>query len=206
MIEYEANNLTTKQHYKFLTGSIIPRPIAWVTTFNKAKEVINAAPFSYFSVIAKDLPLVSLSINRQPNQQMKDTAKNLSETNEAVIQIVNDDVLELMNATAATLSETESELSNLPVTMIDSKKIAVPGIQEAPIRLEVKVHQYIPITNNQTIISDLFILEILHYSFSEDVFDADKEYILPEKLSPVARLAGETYSHISNLIDIKRPK
>ena len=92
MLFYSAKELTTKQHYKFLTGSIIPRPIAWITTINQETNIVNAAPFSYFNVVAKDLPLVSLSINRN-NQKIKDTARNLLQQKEGVIHLVNDKVL-----------------------------------------------------------------------------------------------------------------
>ena len=100
MLFYSAKELTAKQHYKFLTGSIIPRPIAWITTINQETNIVNAAPFSYFNVVAKDLPLVSLSINRN-NQKIKDTARNLLQQKEGVIHLVNDKVLAEMNQTSA---------------------------------------------------------------------------------------------------------
>lgn len=92
MYFYSAKDLTTKQNYKFLTGSVIPRPIAWITTIDDTTNLVNAAPFSYFNVVAKDLPLVSLSINRKEHQ-MKDTARNLLQQKEGVIHMVNDSVL-----------------------------------------------------------------------------------------------------------------
>ena len=191
MIFYSARELTTKQNYKFLTGSIIPRPIAWITTMNQETDVINAAPFSYFNIVTKDLPLVSLSINRK-NKQMKDTAYNLLNQHEGVIHIVNDTILTEMNQSAASLA---------------SEEVTVPAISEAPIRFEVRLHQYLPIKNNNgDIVSDLFILEVLNYYFEEKVFDKETEYIDPEKLAPLARLAGNSYSHISAIIDVDRPK
>lgn len=204
MIEYNAKDLSTKQNYKFLTGSIIPRPIAWITTLDSSTQVVNAAPFSYFNVVAKDLPLVSLSINRN-NGKMKDTAKNLSIQKEGVIHLVNETILSDMNATAASLPATESELTPLNLTTIASKKVQVPAIAAAPIRMEVKLHQYVPITVEKKIISDLFILEVLNYYFDETIFDAEKEYIHPEKFRPYARLAGNSYSQLGKLTTLKRP-
>lgn len=156
MIFYSAKELTTKQNYKFLTGSIIPRPIAWITTMNQETDVINAAPFSYFNIVAKDLPLVSLSINRK-NKQMKDTAYNLLNQHEGVIHIVNDTILTEMNQSAASLASEESELSHNNLTLLTSKEVTVPAISEAPIRFEVRLHQYLPIKNNNgDIVSDLY--------------------------------------------------
>ncbi|MDU6524298.1 flavin reductase family protein [Enterococcus devriesei] len=205
MLFFPANELTTKQNYKFLTGSIIPRPIAWITTRNEETGIVNAAPFSYFNVVAKDLPLVSLSINRK-SAEMKDTAANLLQQKEGVIHIVNDELLHEMNQSAASLPSTESELTGTNLALIDSQAVSVPAIKAAPLYFEVRLHQYVPITGtDEKIISDLFILEVLNYHFSESLFDQEKEYIDALKLNPLARLAGNTYSHLSDLVDIKRP-
>lgn len=206
MLFYSAKDLTTKQNYKFLTGSVIPRPIAWITTVNQETNVVNAAPFSYFNVIAKELPLVSLSINRK-GQKMKDTARNLFQQNEGVIHLVNDHILSEMNQSAASLPAEESEMNYNDFTLLNSQEVSVPAIQEAPIRFEVRLHQYIPVkANDETIISDLFILEVLNYHFEETLFDQEKEYIDPLTFDPSTRLAGNTYSHIARTLDLKRPK
>ncbi|MFC4772044.1 flavin reductase family protein [Enterococcus hermanniensis] len=205
MYFYSANKLTAKQNYKFLTGSIIPRPIAWITTMNKQTKLVNAAPFSYFNIVAKEPPLTSLSINRKDNK-MKDTAKNLLLQHEGVIHLVNDAVLKLMNQTAASLPSDTSELDGLNITLVDSQSIEVPAIKEAPIRYEVKLHQHIEIRDHEQItISDLFILEVLNYYFSEELFNVEKEYIDPLTFDPISRLAGNSYSHLDKILDIKRP-
>lgn len=205
MYHYKAQELSTKQNYKFLTGSVIPRPIAWITSQDPETQILNAAPFSYFNVVSKELPLVSVSINRKPDGQIKDTAKNLLAKKEAVIHLVNDTVLEAMNQTAATLEADESELTGTNLTIVDSATVNVPAIAEAPIRFEVTLHQYVPIEHDQKVITDLFILEVTDYFFQPDIFDFEKEYILPEKLAPLARLAGNDYSHIDHFIRLKRP-
>lgn len=204
MLFYSAKELTTKQHYKFLTGSIISRPIAWITTINQETNIVNAAPFSYFNVVAKDLPLVSLSINRN-NQKIKDTARNLLQQKEGVIHLVNDKVLAEMNQTSASLPADESELAKMSLTLVDSQEVTVPAISDAPIRFEVRLHQHIPVKDhNDTIISDLFILEVLNYHFEENLFDPENEYIDPLTFDPLARLAGATYSHIAGTLDLER--
>lgn len=206
MIFYSAKKLTTKQNYKFLTGSVIPRPIAWITTMNQETKVVNAAPFSYFNIVAKEIPLVSLSINRNKGK-MKDTAHNLLQQNEGVIHLVNNDVLAAMNQSAASLSADQSELKQTDLVTVDSKEVAVPAIQEAPIRFEVRLHQYIPIKDHEeNIISDLFILEVLNYHFQDALFDQENEYIEPIAFDPLARLAGNTYSHIAQTLELERPK
>lgn len=205
MLHYPTNCLSSKQSYKFLSGSIIPRPIAWVTTMNQEHKTVNAAPFSFFNAAASEIPLVTLSILRR-NGEIKDTAKNIIETNELVIHLVNDQVVESMNQTAASLKPDQSEIIVNRIETTASKSVTVPGITAAPIRMEARLHQYVPVKNHDDqIISDLFIVEITDFYFDEALFDQQSEYILPEAFNPIARLAGNTYAHIGDLFDLKRP-
>lgn len=206
MLHYPTTNLSAKQSYKFLAGSIIPRPIAWVTTLNQTLESVNAAPFSFFNAAAADIPLVTLSILRR-NGEMKDTARNILATNELVIHLVNDTVVESMNHTAASLAPEQSEITINKIDTVASKSVTVPAIKDAPIRMEARLHQYVPVKDHDgQIITDLFIVEITDFYFDEAVFDQENEYILPEAFKPVARLAGNTYAHIDQLFDLKRPE
>lgn len=205
MLHYSTDSLSAKQAYKFLSGSIIPRPIAWVTTLNADHKTVNAAPFSFFNAAAAEIPLVTLSILRRDGK-MKDTARNILATNELVLHLVNDHVIEAMNQTAASLETGQSEITLNNIDTIASKSVAVPGIKAAPIRMEARLHQYVPIKNHdEQIMTDLFIVEITDFYFHETVFDSKNEYILPEVLNPIARLAGNTYAHIDHLFDLKRP-
>lgn len=206
MRHYATKDLSQKQAYKFLSGSIIPRPIAWITTFNKDQTVINAAPFSFFNAAAADIPLVTVSILRQ-NGATKDTARNILATKEVVIHLVDEHVVEVMNQTAATLPSEQSEIELNQLETIPSKSVQVPGIKAARIRMEGRLHQYVPIKNhNDETISDLFILEITDFYFAETIIDQQKEYILPDRFKPIARLAGQTYAQIDGLFDLQRPK
>lgn len=206
MRHYATKDLSQKQAYKFLSGSIIPRPIAWITTFNKDQTVINAAPFSFFNAAAADIPLVTVSILRQ-NSAIKDTAQNILDTKEAVIHLVDEQVVEAMNQTAASLPSEQSEIELNQLETTPSKSVQVPGIKAARIRMEGRLHQYVPIKNhNDETISDLFILEITDFYFAETLIDQQKEYILPDRFKPIARLAGQTYAQIDGLFDLQRPK
>lgn len=205
MLHYATKDLTQKQAYKFLSGSIIPRPIAWVTTFNKDQTVINAAPFSFFNAAAADIPLITLSILRQ-NGAAKDTAQNILDTKELVIHLVDERVVEAMNQTAASIPSDQSELSLNRIETTPSKSVRVPGIKNARIRMEGRLHQYIPIKNHtEQLISDLFIVEITDFYFDDTIFDQKSDYILADVFRPIARLAGQTYAKLSGLFDLKRP-
>ncbi len=135
MIHYKSQELTPKVAYKFLTGSITPRPIAWVTTQNAAGETVNAAPFSFFNVVASAIPLVTISVVRT-NCKPKDTAQNILATKELVIHLVDETMVADMNQTAANLPAQSSEIDVFNIETVASQTVAVPGIKAAPIRME----------------------------------------------------------------------
>ena len=206
MIHFTSDKLSKKQQYKFLSGSIIPRPIAWITTLTADGKTVNLAPFSFFSGVSNELPLLSIAILRQ-NGEMKDSARNLLATKEAVIHIVDKSLIHVMNQTSRSLAPDQSEVELTNLTLEPSLSVQVPGISEAKIRFETTLHQYVPIKNQQDqIVTDLFILAVSDFHFSESVFDQKNDYILTEKLLPVARLAGNKYATLADEYTVKRPK
>ena len=205
MFHYTAEQLNKKQQYKFVSGSVIPRPIAWVTTLSKDGSVVNAAPFSFFSAASNELPLLTVAILRKDGV-IKDTARNILDRKEAVVHIVDQTVVEDMNQTSAPLSPDESELDQTNLTLIDSLSVQVPSIVEAKIRFEGVLHQYVPIKDeHDDIVTDFFFIRITDFFFDETVFDQEKEYILTDKLNPVARLAGNQYATLNKEFTIVRP-
>lgn len=205
MFHYTAERLNKKQQYKFVSGSVIPRPIAWVTTLSKDGSVVNAAPFSFFSAASNELPLLTVAILRKDGV-IKDTARNILDRKEAVVHIVDQTVVEDMNQTSAPLSPDESELDQTNLTLIDSLSVQVPSIVEAKIRFEGVLHQYVPIKDeHDNIVTDFFFIRVTDFFFDETVFDQEKEYILTDKLNPVARLAGNQYATLNEEFTIVRP-
>jgi flavin reductase (DIM6/NTAB) family NADH-FMN oxidoreductase RutF len=205
MYHFKAEKLSKKQQYKFISGSVIPRPIAWVTSLSKDGEVVNAAPFSFFSAASNQLPLLTVAVLRTDGK-VKDTARNILDRREAVVHIVDVPITEEMNKTAAPLAPEKSELERTNLTLTESNTVDVPGITEAKIRFETTLHQHVPVEDdNGAVVTDLFLLKITDYYFDEAVFDEEKEYILPEALQPTARLSGNTYAELGELFSYIRP-
>lgn len=205
MLHFPANELTVKQQYKFLSGSIVPRPIAWITTLNETEDTINLAPFSFFSGVSDTIPLVSIAILRK-NGGLKDSARNLLHTKEAVIHIVDESLIEQMNQTAANLPANQSEVELAQLELTDSHSVAVPGLKKAKIRFEAKLYNHFPIKDdNDTIITDLFVLKVNDFYFDKTVFDSEKDYILVKELAPVARLSGNQYATLNEEYTLVRP-
>lgn len=205
MHHFKTSDLSNKQQYKLLTGSVIPRPIAWITTLNEAAGIVNAAPFSFFSVASNQIPLLTVSILRSEGKA-KDTAINLLNQKQAVVHIVDRALAEDMNETSAPLKPDESEIDRTELSLVDSSSVAVPAIQESLIRFETTLYQHIPIKNAKgEIVTDHFLLNVTDVHLDDSVFDPEKEYILPEALNPVSRLSGTSYSELGPLFSITRP-
>ncbi|WCN36447.1 flavin reductase family protein [Aneurinibacillus uraniidurans] len=205
MISIRPEQLSSKENYKLLTGTIIPRPIAFVTTLSTVNNSINAAPFSYFTIISSNPPLLSISVQRA-NGIMKDTARNAVERREFVVHISTEHMIEEINKTAAPLNPDESELALTQLHTIDSIHISVPGIKEAPIRFECILEKHLTFNGgDSTITTDLLIGRIVCYHIADDLYDQEKGYVFTDKVKPVSRLAGDTYAKLGELFSIQRP-
>ncbi len=197
----DPKDLTQRENYKLLIGSIIPRPVAVVST-QSADGIVNIAPFSFFNIVSSEPVILSLAIQRKEGE-LKDTVRNLLATKETVVHILDQTNVQEANKTAALLPADQSELTVSGFTTTASKTIAVPGLNEASVRLETILHQHVPIKKDQQITADLLLLEVVGYQIAEDVYQDGK--IDPRALQAVSRLAGNSYATIGEIFDIKRP-
>ena len=134
LISIDPRKNSERDNYKLLIGSIIPRPVAFVTTQSK-EGIVNGAPFSYFNIVSSNPPMVSLAIQR-PNDDLKDTARNIYSNHQFVVHIVDDENVTKINETAASLPATESEIELANLTLVQSENVSVPGVKEAKVRME----------------------------------------------------------------------
>lgn len=203
VITIDPNQISERDSYKLLIGSIIPRPIALVTTLS-SQGVVNAAPFSYFSIVTADPPMVSVSVQRKQGR-MKDTARNAIDAGAFVVHISDETYIEQINQTAASLSPDESEVALAGLTTVKSEHISVPGIAEARIRMECILERAIPLGGTEAApAADLLIGRVVCFHVDEAVYD--KGHIDPEALRPVSRLAGASYAKLGEQFVLDRPK
>lgn len=198
MLSIDPSVNTERENYKLLIGSIIPRPIAFVTSLSNA-GVLNGAPFSYFNIVSANPPMVSISIQRSGGKQ-KDTARNILDTKEFVIHIVDEQNVAQINETAASLAPDQSEIELANLSPVPSTVISVPGVKEAKVRMECILEQAIELGGN----TDLIIGRIVRFHIEEAIYEQGK--IDPITLAAVSRLAGNDYAKIGDIFTIKRPK
>ncbi|WP_026576125.1 flavin reductase family protein [Bacillus sp. UNC438CL73TsuS30] len=202
MLSIDPATLSERDNYKFLIGSIIPRPIAFVTSMSKDR-VLNGAPFSYFNIISSNPPMISLSIQRTQGER-KDTSRNIIESKEFVVHIVDEQNVEKVNKTAASLPANQSEIELAKLTPVESVKISVPGIKEAKIRMECLLEQSLELGGSDSPGSDLIIGKVVQFHIENDLYE--KGRIDPKGLAAVSRLAGNYYAKIGEIFEIERPK
>ena len=201
MISIDPKQNSERDNYKLLIGSIIPRPIAFVTT--KSEDgVVNGAPFSYFNIVSSNPPMVSLAIQRS-NGRVKDTARNIYNNQQFVVHIVDDENVAKINETAASLPSSESEIELANLTLVPSENVSVPGIKEAKVRMECRLVQAIPLGGEEPG-SDLFIGEIVQFHIDETIYEDGR--IDPKGLNAISRLAGSSYARIGETFSMERPK
>ncbi|RFU70596.1 flavin reductase family protein [Peribacillus saganii] len=202
MLSIDPSTNTERENYKFLIGSIIPRPIAFVTSLSE-EGVLNGAPFSYFNIVSSNPPMISLSVQRK-NGTMKDTAKNILDTKEFVVHIVDEQNVEKINETAASLPPDQSEVEQANLKPVESVKVSVPGVKEAKIRMECTLEHAIQLGGTDSPGCDLLIGKVVHFHIDDDIYENGR--IDPNGIAAVSRLAGQNYAKIGDIFAIERPK
>ncbi|MBT2698954.1 flavin reductase family protein [Bacillus sp. ISL-40] len=202
MLSIDPALMSERENYKFLIGSIIPRPIAFVTTISK-DGVLNGAPFSYFNIVSSNPPMISLSIQRSEGSQ-KDTARNIIDSKQFVVHIVDEHNVEKINKTAASLPSDQSEVKLANLTSVDSVKISVPGVKEAKIRMECSLEHSLELGSSDSPGCDFIIGRVVQFHIEDEIYENGR--IDARGLAAVSRLAGNNYAKIGEIFEIERPK
>lgn len=197
MLSINPDEQTERENYKLLVGSVIPRPIAFVTSMS-ADGIVNAAPFSYFNIVSSEPPLLSVSVQSRAGV-LKDTARNAIEAKEFVIHIVDETNVEQVNKTAASLPPEESEIDLTELTLIPSESVKVPSVAQAKVRFECRLEQAVELGGTR-----LLIGRVVRFHIDESIYENGR--INPEVLKPVSRLAGTNYAKLGEIFSLKRPE
>lgn len=193
--------ITTQERYKILAGSVVPRPIALVTSINNKGE-LNAAPFSFFNALSANPPLVGFGIQRMPDGQLKDTYKNIIESQEFTVNIVSDALVEAMNICAIQFESNVDEASMAGLSAIPGTLINTPRIKESMISLECKLFSNISTSEY----GDLLLGEVVMAHINESIIDTNNLYIDQIGLDAVGRMGGQGYVRTREYFDLKAIK
>lgn len=194
--------LDAAEAYRWMTATVTPRPIAWVST-RSADDVDNLAPFSFFQIVCDEPPTLMLSIGPRVDGSEKDTLRNLRERGELAIQLVSAAQATLMNETSASFPYGVSEFAQCGVEALACERIAPMRVVGAPVTFECRLAAIQPYPA-QTPSHHIVFAEILLAHIDVAAL-ADARHVDPAKLDLVGRLGGTGYTTTRDLIHLRRP-
>lgn len=188
-----ASGMDTQTAYRLLCGAVVPRPIAWITSMD-AHGLVNAAPFSSFNYVAHSPPMLAVNIGSRRGV-LKDTARNITQTGEFVVNVATMSNMELMHQCSAEYEPDVSESQVLGIALLPSHFVKPPRVAASPVQMECRLHQAVRLGELNT----LYIGEVLAFHLSRGVFDG--KYIDSVKMQPVARLGGPYYAGLGEIFE-----
>ena len=189
--------------YKLLIGSILPRPIAFVST-RAADGTLNLAPYSFFTGVCSNPPtLLFCPMRRGSDGAKKDSLCNIEETGEFVVNIVTESIVAQMNQTSAEYPPDISEFEAAGLTPVPSTIVRAPRVAESPVNLECKLQQIVPVGDGSVGSGAVVLGTIVQVHIRADLYQNGR--ILTEGLQPVARLAGMAYCPVREVFELPRP-
>ncbi len=198
----DPNKQTYKDNYKLLIGSIVPRPIAFVSTVSSEGHP-NIAPFSFFNGVCSNPPtIVFAPVRRSTDAQPKDTLVNIRDTGDFVVNIPDESILEEMVATATEFDPDVNEFDVAGLHTCPSRFVNAPGLLEAKIRFECSLNQIIEIGDGSAGSGFLVVGTVELFHVDDAIIDHGR--IDLEKLNPVGRLAGNNYCRVHNSFEVVR--
>ncbi len=200
-MHFDPQQLDPQACYRLLVGSIVPRPIAWISTIN-ADGVANLAPYSFFTVASCTPPVLSVTQVNPRNRLAKDTLANLRTSGECVVNIVNAELVEQMNATSADYPAGASEFAAVGIARAASVAVLPQGVAAAPVRFECKLRQVIEIAPGAAG-GTLMLLDVVGIYVADQVL-VDQQ-IAPQLLDAVGKMGGDHYASTRDRFALARP-
>ena len=200
MQEFKLQDLSAQEGYRLLRDIVTPRPIALVTTVN-TEGLVNAAPFSFFNAIAFDPCMVVLGLEARPDGSPKDTSRNIRDTREFVVNLVDFAMAEQMNQCAVPLPPEESEIQLSGFTPQPSCLLTPPRLAEAPAVLECTRHTTLELGNRREIV----VGEVQAIAIRPDLIDPDTRSLNHAGLDLIGRLGGSLYTRTGDSFEMRRP-
>jgi flavin reductase (DIM6/NTAB) family NADH-FMN oxidoreductase RutF len=201
--QLDPQSLGQRETYKLLIGCVVPRPIAWVSTIDLA-GVRNLAPFSFFNAIGSNPPAISIAISYVDGiDHRKDTLRNIGDTGEFVVNIVDEDLAQAMNATSASYPPGVDEFEIAGLIAVPCATVRPARVDGAPVSLECKLFTLVPVGDGPgSATMAIGVIQMIHVR--ADVID-DQYHIDITKARPIARLAGASYAYVHETFDMVRP-
>ncbi|TAU89763.1 flavin reductase family protein [Rhizobium leguminosarum] len=200
-VSFDFQQLTERERYRLMIGTIIPRPIALVTTVDENGR-INAAPFSFFNCLSADPPILAIGVENNADMSFKDTGHNIRMTEVFTVNIVSFEIAEAMHVCGAKYPRGVDELKEAGLTAMPGEKVASPFIAEAPAAFECRRHVTLELGRSRQIVMG----EIVYAHYRDGVVDPERLHVDPSAVDAIARLGGDTCATIRDRFEMLTPK
>lgn len=223
-INPHAESREPANNYKLLISAIVPRPIGFISTRSADGSSTNVSPFSFFNIVAADPPMFVFGVNgvkdvngfkgvngfEPTHNTRKDTLYNLVETGECVINIISEDYVDAANMTSIDAPYGVSEFDIAGLTRgEDTEQVRAPRVKEAVFSVEAKVIDKREFTSRRggpddEVTATMFTVEGVHFWAREDALNTEKSAFEVDKLRPVSRLGGISYTRVTDMYELPR--
>jgi flavin reductase (DIM6/NTAB) family NADH-FMN oxidoreductase RutF len=199
---FDLAQIAPMERYELLLGTVVPRPIALITSLS-ADGTVNAAPYSLFNVMSHDPPIVAFSVLPDPAGRMKHTGRNILATQEFVVNLVSEAIAEAMNLACIDAPADVSEIDLVGLKTAPSTSVKPPKIQDSPVSLECRFVSSVEFGPNQTVIFG----RVEHVHVPDDlVLDGPNCIIDTPKLKLIGAMhAAKFYSRTADVLEMIRP-
>lgn len=190
--------LEQPQIYRLMTGMVVPRPIALVSTLSE-NDVANLAPFSFFTILSIAPPMIGVSIGARGGSERKDTLANIQATGEFVVNVVSRPIAEPMNKASLDWKAEIDEFEIAGLTpLFDNLVVKPPRVAESPAQLECRLVKILPLGDYNFVIG-----EVVAFHRRGDLC-ANRAYVDQDRLEAVGRMAGSSYCCTVDRFTIQR--
>ena len=188
--------------YKILVGSVVPRPIAFVSTVSPA-GIYNLSPFSFFTVASANPPVVCFCPFRKANGHPKDTLSNIEHHGDFVVNVVSEEFIAQVNMTSAEFPPEVDEFEVSGLTPVPSDLVKSPRVKESHVSMECRLFRIFEISDKPSG-GSIVTGEIVRLHVDDDCIENYR--IIQEKLKAIGRMAGATYVRTADRFDMARPE
>jgi flavin reductase (DIM6/NTAB) family NADH-FMN oxidoreductase RutF len=200
-LRIDVNALPAAAQYKLICSTVIPRPIALVTTWSE-QGGDNAAPFSYFNAMGEDPPILVLGIElRRDAEELKDTGINIRDTGQFVVNLVDEPMAQAMNVCAIDFPPGVSEIEQAGLQLAPSERVRPGRIIESPVSFECELMHWLHVSPRRY----MAVAKVVMMHVRDGLYDPQTGYIDHSKFKPLGRYFGRLYTNQHELFEMTVP-
>jgi flavin reductase (DIM6/NTAB) family NADH-FMN oxidoreductase RutF len=196
-VQFDFKKMAPAERYKLLLATVLPRPIAWITT-KDAGGGINAAPFSFFNVFGNDPATVGVGIGSKAPGEPKDTRANIRANEQFVVNLVPFSLAQQMRVTSIAFPKGVEEPKEAGLSLAPSERVSVPRIAQAPVSMECTFMQEVVLGSFSLVLGQILLIHVQ----DEAVIDRTRQYVDASKLDLIGRMEGAWYTKTTDRFEM----